>query len=256
MRHNRIRFAGIMIASALGLSHASAGSIYFTGSGTGNIVYAGWNIPSTTFGFFYDYLDANTACPSCFSATTPSGTALGNFGLSIGGNYYVSNVGNGLTAMLIGPSLYYELLVPFGGGVGSIAMDDASLGPYLLQGSLTGIGIYSTVTSSSATIEYDITNATSQVIAGLPSTLYLDVTGTTSVPIAITTYSTNPQATVINSFDLDWTATLTDTSLLDASSSGVPEPSTLLLLVGGIACLAARWLNSYRKQLSHNRVQI
>jgi PEP-CTERM motif len=230
-----------VIAAALGLSHASAGSIYFTGSGTGNIVYSSWSLTSTFFGFFDAYFDTSIVCPSCFSASTPGGTPLGNFGLSIGGNYFVSNTGNGLTAMLVGTSLYYELLVPFGGGTGSIGMSNANLvGPYLLNGALTGIGIYGTVTSTSATIEYDITNATSQVIGSLPSTLYLDISGTTTTPISITTYATNPQATVINPFNLDWTATLSDTSLLNTSTSGVPEPSTLLLILGGAVCLAAR----------------
>ena len=235
--------AGVVIAAALGLPHASAGSIYFTGSGTGDIVYSAWNLTNTIFGFFDAYLDTTTACPSCFSASTPGGAPLGNFGLSIGGNYFVSNTGNGVTAELIGPSLYYELLVPFGGGTGSIAMPNGTLGgPYLLQGAVTGIGIFGTVTTTSATIEYDIINATSQVIGGLPSTLYLDISGTTTAPISITTYSTNPQATVINPFNLDWTATLSDTSLLNSAASGAPEPSTLFLVLGGAACFAARRL--------------
>lgn len=232
---------GVVIAAAVGLSNASAASLYFTGTGTGEITYYNWNLTNTIFGFFDDYSDANTSCPSCFSASTPGGTPLGNFGLAIGGNYFVSNTGDGLTAMLVAPSLYYELLVPFGGGLGSIVMSNANLaGPYLLKGSLTGIGIYGTVTSSSATIEYDVTNATSQVIGGLPSTLYLDVSGTTNVPISIATYATNPQATMINPFNLDWTATLSDTSLLNTPTSSAPEPSTLLLILGGAVCLAAR----------------
>lgn len=244
MRYNRSGFAGLLIAAALSLSSARADQIYFTANGTGDLVYAGWDTPYSFFGFFYDYLDVTPSCPdgSCLSASTPGGTPLGNFGFSVGGNYFLSNVGNGQGATLIDTSLYYQQLVPFpAGGTGSIALDSSTLGPYLLQGTVTGIGIYGVASSDTATVEFDITDATSQLISGLPSTVYLDITGTTSVPIGVTDFS---DTEVINSFDLDWTATLSDTSFLNStsspgSSSGVPEPSTVFLVAGGAACLAA-----------------
>ena len=70
MRYNPSRFLGVVVATALGLSTASAAQIFFNGSGTGDMVYFSWNIPNTIFGFFDGYFDANTACPSCFSAST------------------------------------------------------------------------------------------------------------------------------------------------------------------------------------------
>ena len=67
MSYNRIRFAGVVIAAVFGVSSASAEQMYFTESGTSNLVYASWNIPTGSFGFFYDYFDASTSVPGmCF----------------------------------------------------------------------------------------------------------------------------------------------------------------------------------------------
>jgi len=154
-------------------------------------------------------------------------------------------VGNGTPgAELSPPSLYYQTLVPFGGGSYGFAMNSATAGdPYLLQGQETGYTVYGTVGLNSATIEIDLTNATSQVIAGLPSTIYLDITGTTNIPMAVTPFGGNPSGVLFSAFTLDWTATLSDTSLLASQGSpAVPEPSTLLLLAGGALGLASRRL--------------
>jgi hypothetical protein len=243
---------GVVLAAALSLSTASAAQIYFTGNGTGDVVYSSWNLPSGIFGFFYGYFDVTPSCLGgyCVAASTPLGTPLGHFDLSIGPNYMVSNVGDGQLVTLINTSLYYEKLVAFPSGTtGTIAMANATLGPSLLQGNVTGIGIYDNVATGSATFQFDITNATSQVISGLPSAVYLDVDGTPTTPITTSTFGSS---TVFNPFNLDWTATLTDTSALDLNGSGAsstaPEPSTLFLLLGGAACFAARRLHSYRKR--------
>jgi hypothetical protein len=55
MRYKRSGFAGVIILAALGLSSASAGSIYFTANGTGTLVYAPWNLTGGIFGFVYEY---------------------------------------------------------------------------------------------------------------------------------------------------------------------------------------------------------
>jgi hypothetical protein len=263
LRNNRSRFAGVVIAAALGLSHASAGSIYFTGSGTGDIVYSSWNTPNDFFGFLDAYFDVGASCSGgyCVAASTPGGTPLGNFGLLIGPNYFVSNTGYGELVTLIGTGLYYEELVGFPDGAeGTVSMPNTTAGGLtLLQGNVTGIGIYATPGTTSAAFQFDIINATSQVISGLPSTVYLDIYGTATTVISTSTF--NGSDTVFNPFDLDWTATLSDTSLLSSPASSVPEPSTLFLVAAGAACLAAHRLNLYRKTIrfrdrSHNRVQI
>ena len=253
LRHNLIRFAAAIILAVGGLSNASAAGIYFTADGTGTLSYFNWNIPYGIFGFFYDYLDVTPTCPagSCVAASTPDGTPLGDFGLGIGGNYFLSNVGDGMPATLVGTSLYYELLAPFpAGGSGSIAMTSPTLSPYLLEGTVTGLGIYTTVGTTNATIEVDISNATSQVIAGLPSAVYLDISGTTNDATSITEFSGNPPANVINPFILDWTATLSDTSFMDMpeSSSSAPEPSVALLLAGGFLSLVAVRIRGLRRR--------
>ena len=123
-------------------------------------------------------------------------------------------------------------------------MNSATAGdPYLLQGQETGYTVYGTVGLNSATIEIDLTNATSQVIAGLPSTVYLDITGTTNIPMAVTPFGGNPSGVLFIAVTLDWTASLSDTSLLASQASpAIPEPSTLLLLAGRALGLAARRL--------------
>jgi hypothetical protein len=267
LRYNPSRFVGVVLAAALSLSTASAAQIFFTGTGTGDVVYSAWNIPGGIFGFFYDYYDV-TSCSggSCFAASTPDGTPLGNFGLSIAPNYFLSNVGNGELVTLVDTSVYYEELVPYpAGAAGTISMSNANIGgPYLLEGDVTGIGVYAIPGTTSAAFQFDITNATSQAISGLPSTVYLDIYG--SATTAVTTSTFNGSDTVFNGFTLDWTATLTDTSALSLTGtvSSAPEPSSLFLVLGG-AVYFARRLHSYRRQ-SHppiifrdpidNRVQI
>ena len=266
MRYNRGRLAGVALAAALSLSTASAGQIFFTGSGTGDVVYSSWNIPGGIFGFFYGYFDVNSSCLSCFAASTPDGTPLGNFGLSVAPNYFVSNVGNGELVTLVDTSVYYEQLVPYpAGATGTISMSNADIiGPSLLQGNVTGIGIYAIPGTTKAAFQFDISNATSQAISGLPSTVYLDIYGTAATRVTTSTF--NGSDTVFNAFALDWTATLTDTSALSLSgtASPVPEPSSLFLVLGGAVYLAHR-LHSNRRQSqppitshdpSHNRVQI
>jgi hypothetical protein len=241
MRCKRSGLAGVIILAALGLSSASAESIYFTANGTGTMVYAPWNLTGGIFGFVYEYLDITVSCPGglCVAASNPAGAPLGDYGFAIGGNYYLSNVGNGEPATLAGTSLYYQLLVPFGGGTGSVSMLNINDG-YLLQGQVTGLGIYTTVTTNTATVEVDITNASSQVISGLPSTLYLDITGTTNAPTSLEPFTGNPSGNIISPFDLDWTATLSGTSFLNSSpSSTAPEPSGGAIFGIGVLCLLA-----------------
>ena len=150
---------------------------------------------------------------------------------------------------MVDTSVYYEQLVPYPAGAqGTISMSNATIGgPYLLQGNVTEIGIYAIPGTTSAAFQFDITNATSQAVSGLPSTVYLDIYGTATTTITTSTY--NGSYTVFNPFDLDWTATLTDTSALTLGETvSSPEPSTLFLVLGGAGCFAARGLNSHRKQ--------
>lgn len=89
--------------------------------------------------FSLTYLDITPTCPggSCVAESTHVGAPPGNFGLSIGGNYFPSNVSDGLPASLVGTSLYYELLALFPAGSSrSIAMTNPTGGPYLLQGTV------------------------------------------------------------------------------------------------------------------------
>jgi hypothetical protein len=60
---------------------------------------------------------------------------------------------------LVNTSVYYEQLVPFpAGGTGTISMSSAIIGqPYLLQGNVTGIGIYAIPGTTVGAFQFDIT---------------------------------------------------------------------------------------------------
>jgi hypothetical protein len=232
-----------LIGAAVAAANPAAATTYFTGSGDSSFVFGAWNLSTGTFGFVYQYYDADTACGStCMAVTTADGTSLGTSSLGIGGNYYFSNVGNGEPATLIAPSVYVEKLVPFGGGTGSVGLDLAS-GATLLNASVTGYSVYATPTMSDPVIEFDLTKPTSQVLGTLASTLYLDVTGTTTAPVTLSPFSGNPSGQNINGFTIDWTATLSDTPYSPTSGSpppivpDVPEPSTYGLLLAGLGVL-------------------
>ena len=238
-RTRRLAIQAALIAAACVAPPAGA-TTFFTGSGSSAFVFSSWDIPSGTFGFVYEYYDTSTVCgTTCMAVTSASGASLGTASFGVGGNYYFSNVGNGEPATLVAPSVYVEKLLPFGGGSGNLSMSLLS-GGTLLNAAITGFSVYATPGMSDPVIEYDLTTPSSTVLGALPTTLYLDVTGTTTAPLSLSPFSGNPSGQIINGFTIDWTSTLTDTPYSPTASTsipGVPEPSSFGLLAAGLGAM-------------------
>lgn len=99
-----------------------------------------------------------------------------------------------------------------------------------MTGSFSSGTAYAVVGSTSATVEIDLTGASSNVLSLPPSgPLYFDITGTTPGPVTL-----NGSGDFQIS-GLDWTATLSTTPFSPASA--VPLPPSLALLIAGITAL-------------------
>ena len=107
-----------------------------------------------------------------------------------------------------------------------------------MSATLSGFSIFATPLTHNATIELDLTKATSAVINGLPSTLYLDFTGTTSTPVSLSTimYSNSVSFLTFGSMTVDLSGTLSDTPY---SPPTVPRPASAWLMLSGLVGVGA-----------------
>lgn len=88
--------------------------------------------------------------------------------------------------------------------------------------------------SSSATVEFPVSGLSSSYITSLPNSAYIFLIGTTSVPVSLD-YSLCPSVCPsISSFNLDWNFSASSTL------SSAPDPSSVLLLGGGLLTAALR----------------
>jgi len=182
-----------------------------------------------------------------FNATSP-------VTYSPGGTYIVGDGSGTLTAaagsLPIGTAVNFSLttfIYPQSATVnGTVVTQDyiAEPGLYVTlaaDGSnvLTGFGVGAGFTdgvlgSSSATVEFPVSGLSSSYITNLPNTAHIFLIGTTSVPLSLN-YSLCPSVCPsISSFDLDWNFSAS------SSQSSAPEPSSVLLLGGGLLTAALR----------------
>jgi len=198
--------------------------------------------PSFFFGIYA--VQVFGGCTQCLPATTPAGQSLGTFGLSVVSapfNYLSTSPADGTQSAIPSAGGYYEHFA----GYGDVTLAPLLNGPALLKGAnnFFGFSIYAATGSNSATFEFDLNNFASSDILDLPSVpLYLDITGTTATPVAITdlTPGANPDyLTFTAPLTVDFTVTLSDTPFTPSSvtppTNGVPEPWTWTIMLAGLS---------------------
>lgn len=109
---------------------------------------------------------------------------------------------------------------------GSLSIQNGS--QTLLSATFSSGTAYAVVGSSTATVEIDLTGASSTVLSLPSGNLYFDITGTTPAPVGL---NASGDFTIGG---LDWTAQLSTTPF---SPAAVPLPGSLTLLIAGLAGL-------------------
>lgn len=254
------RLAAAAMAVALGAATAAQATDFFTATGVPpgavSIVPIG-SLGGFTFGFYH--VQVGGGCGGCLTETTP-GAAAGtfSFGLVSAPFNFITDppissdpAENNHSAVPVGssaPGVYVEHFGGFGdvniGSGGSEASSD------LLGGAnnFEGFSIYAAPGSSSATYEFDLDGFATSSLLTLPSgPLYLDITGTTASPVALTdlTPGQSPDfLTFTEPMKVDFTLTLTDTPFSPGAAigggpgpgpglPGVPEPASWVLMLAG-----------------------
>jgi len=101
----------------------------------------------------------------------------------------------------------------------------------LLSGTFASLNINAVPLSSSATIQLNLSSASSTLLGTLPAgPLYLDISGTTLSPVTV-----NSGNGTFDSIALDWSATLNTVPQIQA----VPLPAAIWLLLSGLSGLGA-----------------
>lgn len=168
-------------------------------------------------------------CTACVIATSTTGNIVKNVGTSNLNVVTTSGVPvNQAAPALPGSSVYSQQFI-FGG---SLALTDGN-GNNFLSANFNGLSIYAQPGSSSATVQFDLISASSNVFS-LPASPYFIVTGTTTGPVPISTKSI-PVApyswTNFDSMTIDWTAKVSSTPY---AVDAVPEPSEWALFASGL----------------------
>jgi hypothetical protein len=233
------RFAAAAIAVAAAISSPANAAPLFTASSTSAATVTVTNIVSSGFSFGYYYVQVFGGCGTCIMASAPGGAPLGTFGFSVGSgsfNYLAASLANTDSALPYGSGVYREHF----DGYGTVSMPGALPSDASLLGganNFLGFSLYATPGSNSATIEFDLDQYATSGVVSLPSTtLYLDITGTTTGAVALSALTS-----VFNTFavplTIDFTVTLSDTpfSPSAAGPSNVPEPWTWTVMLAGLA---------------------
>jgi len=142
-------------------------------------------------------------------------------------SYPATVSGSTVTQDFFGPTASVGVTLPASGG--NVLAFSGS--PYAY---ITGV-----LGGSSATIVFALpgSEVTSSYITGLPSTVYVSLVGTTSVPLSLASSNCSTSCPWLSDFALDWSFSLTPTP-----PSPTPEPSSLALLGGGLLSAAVgRW---------------
>jgi hypothetical protein len=263
------RLAAIAIALSLGAGTAAQAADLLTGTSTsaGQVSMVDLaNFGGFTFGFYH--VQATGGCGGCMTYALPGGspTAGGSFSVASSPFNFITDpaitndpTANNQSAMPFGssaPGVYVEHF----GGFGTVILGTSVFTPgNLLTGgsNFEGFSVYAAPGSNTATFEFDLDQyATSSLLNLGSGPLYLDITGTTTSPVALTdlTPGQHPDfLTFTDPLTVDFTLTLRDTPFSPVPAAGgggtgsglpgVPEPMTWMLMLtgfGGVGLMLRR----------------
>ncbi|HLG89242.1 MAG TPA: hypothetical protein VKZ79_18835 [Alphaproteobacteria bacterium] len=255
-QHARTSGSTIVATTALllGFSVPARATVFFTATETTPAAIHQTAVLGNFLSFGFEQTTVSGECTGCLSASAGDGTPLGIYGFTVSSlpfNYITDPAStDGFTQSAI-PSggSYFEHYAGYGNfGISTGASN-------LLGGGANyfGLTVWATPGSTTATMEFDINGdpthpATSNVI-DLPSEpLYLDVTGTTTAPVALTDLTPGQTPDFMSFTDpltVDFTITLSDTPFSPSvappptpgSGSDLPEPWTSAVMISGLLAL-------------------
>ncbi len=248
--------AAMTLAVSLGLvtSVRAADLLTETGSAGDQVSLTSLaNAGGFTFGFYH--VQVSGGCSTCMTYTLPNGVPTSGGSLSV-----VSSPFNFISDPPItnDPTENNQSAIPFGssapgvyveqfGGFGTVTLGTGVINSSNILGggsNFEGFTVYATPGASTATFEFDLDQFATSSLLSLPAgPLYLDITGTTASPVALTdlTPGQNPDfLTFSTPLAVDFTVTLTDTPfspipMVGGGGGGVPEPMTWTLMFAGFA---------------------
>lgn len=225
--------ASIIIAmSASYASSASGAFLQFGSSGPSGSSSTGiyYNLLRDYYGNGFDaatigaFGNATVTSPVSFSGQT--------FDLRLKGSTY-PGIGVGAATPTGFSGKYSETNIIFPYGFFSLTQGNGAQN--LFSANISGMTIYAVPNSSSALIELNYTNASSNLLLAPPSASgYIDMTGSKSSAVTLVT-NTASTYQEFNNFALDWSGQVTSTPY--SVSSSVPEPSELALMLGGLGLI-------------------
>ncbi len=226
--------AAVMLGT-LGIPVMAIGGTVSSGSGpltpwTGQGYYSTLSAPATIDLLLNPGKEGIFAgCTACVNATTSFGQlTTGTYDLNI--DAFNGGPVNQATPITPGSNIYSQQF----SFSGYFSLTNGSSN--LLSGPFRGFSIYAQPGSSSATIQFDFTWASSNV-STLPANPYFIVTGTTTSPVSLSTMSI-PVApyswTNFNPMTIDWSAKLSNTPY---SVNSVPEPGEWALMLSGLGLM-------------------
>jgi len=165
------------------------------------------------------------SCSSCVQVTNPSGFSAVNYGFSLGGS--PGPAMNGASPLPNAPGIDEETF----NGLGQLSVTGGSNG-LLAFANFSTYSVYASPNSNApVTFEIDLFSLTFNGNNYI-GPFYLDITGTPTSPVTLTTVPNTSMVVFTTPLTIDWSASLSTTPL-----SAVPLPPSVCLLIGALGGL-------------------